>query len=265
MGAVNDCAPILTKVFAFAALASLSLGILWTLDAVTHVERYDEVRTIDPWSEQGAFTYAPILADGSGELAMGEPGYFTTDAPRVRIGFEWRLQDAGAERVTALASMKLVAKHAAQAGKPAWAYEEPIASATHAGAASDALAMSGEIDLPAIAARLEQTPGRRAQDATWSVVASVRFASAPNAAHAADASEFALPLTYAPPLYAFAQPAPIGKDHAQREVIAHEDRAGPEALVRAPAGPILLLAGLAVLARTLPALARDADDTEASA
>lgn len=254
-----------SKALALVALAALAVGLLWSLQAATSLETIEETRTRDPWGERAAFTYAPLPADGSAALAMGEPGYFTTDAPRVRIGFEWRLQDAGAERVTALASMKLVAKHAAQAGKPAWAYEEPIASATHAGAASDALAMSGEIDLPAIAARLEQTSGRRAQDATWSVVASVRFASAPNAAHAADASEFALPLTYAPPLYAFAQPAPIGKDHAQREVIAHEDRAGPEALVRAPAGPILLLAGLAVLARTLPALARDADDTEASA
>lgn len=227
---------------ALAALCALAVGILWSLQAATGAHAYDEVSRADPWGERGTFTYAPLLADGSGELPMGEPGYFTTDAPRVRVSFAWTLDDASAERVAAMGDLFLVARHES----PAWTERIPIAQGTYDGAADGPLLLSGEIDLPAAQARIMETPGRDASDATWAFVANVRFASAPVAAHKADASAFELPLTYTPPLYTLpgADGASSAKDHA-REIVAHHAAPSPLAsLVARPAGPALVALGL---------------------
>lgn len=249
----------MVKALSLAAVAAIAIGLLWSVDAVTNVESYDETRRIDPWAERATFVYAPIRADDSSELAMGEPGYFTNDAPRVRIGFEWKLDDPSMERVTAIGSVRLVVQHEANAGKPAWTHEEWIVNGTLAGASGDALVLTGEIDIPAIEDAIEQTPGRRTDDAAWSIVARVKFFTAPNAAHAGEASDFTLPIAYTPPLYVLPGEAgtTILKDHAHTEVLHHESRDGPRALLARPAGIALLFGGLAVLARTLPALTRD--------
>lgn len=251
----------MTKAIALLALAGLSFGILLSVDAITHVERYEEVRVVDPWSEKGTFTYAPLLADGSGELEMGEPGYFTTEAPRVRVAFEWALDDAGAERVTALGALRLVVHHDASRGRAAWTHTEEIANATHQGGSGDPFVLTGQIDLPAIAERIAETPGRRDDDTTWKLLATVRFASTPVLSHAADSSEFVLPFTYTPPLYTVPEQASTSKDHSQRQVTTHEDRAGFSALMHAPMGPLLLVASVVAVVPTSSALFRDDEVT----
>lgn len=215
------------------ALCALAVGILWSLQAATAVEAYDEVSRADPWSERGAFTHAPLLADGSGELPMGEPGYFTTDAPRVRVGFEWTLDDPRAERVAAVGDLALVVRH----DKPAWSERIPLAEGTYNGAADGALVLSGEADLLAARARIEDVPGRDAGAARWAFVATIRSASGADAAE----STFELPFAFTPPLYTLpgASDASTTKEHAN-EVVTHHDAPSPlAALAARPAGPAL--------------------------
>lgn len=251
------------RILAFASLAALALGILWSLEAATHVERTEQVRTLDAWSEQGKLTYEPLRADNS-TLPMGEPGYFTTEAPRVRLLFAWTMLDEEAERVTALGDLKLIVQRDATAGRAAWTHTENVASATLAGPPAEPLAMSGEIDLPGTEARIRETPGRDPAGAKWSLVATVRFASAPEEAHAADASEFSFPISYTPPLYVLPDEAhaAMSKDHTQRETTTTETEGGLRALVERPVGVGLLLAGLAGLAATVPTLSRDEEAPE---
>lgn len=255
----------LGRAVALASLACLALGILGVLDAATHVERYTEVRVVDPWKEQGTFVYEPLLADGTGALPMGEPGYFTHDAPTMRVRFTWGLDDPAAERVTALATLKLVLSHPASPGRAAWTHAHEIASVTHVGAAADPLVLEGVVDLPAIAqAATGGGAQRRVEDADWSFVASVRFESAPNAAHRADASEYTLPLTYAEPLYVLPAEgdAVEVKDHAQREASTREAVGGAQAVLADPGALLLLALGVVGLAWSLPRLDRPDDHAE---
>lgn len=254
----------LGRAIALGALACLALGILASLDAVTHVERYTEVDVVDPWAETGAFTYEPLLADGSGALPMGEPGYFTHDAPRVAVRFAWTLDDPTAERVTALGSLTLTLSQDAAPGRAAWTHVEELASATHAGAATDPLLLEGVVDLPAVARAAaaggsEGGPHRRVQDAAWTIRASVRFESAPNGEHRADESAFDLPLAYAEPLYVLpdADDATETKDHAQRIGTTREVGGGANALLTEPGALLLLALGAGGLAWALPRLRLD--------
>lgn len=245
------------RLLTIAALACLALGLAWSVDAATNVESYDEVERIDPWGERGSFTYAPILADGSGELPMGEPGYFTNEAPTMRVGFAWQLDDVAARRVTALGDLSLVVQHRA------WKHVVPLATGQLDGNPGDALVLEGTIDLPATEAAIEATPGRDASEATWALLAKVRFASAPSESHKGDASEFTLPIQYTPPLYSLPgeSASTFSKDHASTRVVHHEAPSGPRALLREPSGPGLVLAGIAGLA--IAATAPRARDEEA--
>lgn len=230
------------RLLAAAALSTLALGILWSLDAVTDTPTTTIVQAVDPWGERGAFQYAPILADGSGELAMGEPGYFTSEAPRLRVLFDWALDDPAAERVAAAGELLLVVRHE----KPTWTDITRLAEGTYEGPADGTLALSGEVDLTAVEARLKATPGRDLSSARWAFVANVRFASVPLAEHRADASVFELPLTYTPPLYTLpgADATSSTKDHTRSQV---EERDAPSplaALAARPVGPAFVALGL---------------------
>lgn len=251
------------KAIALIALACLAIGILWSLQATTGITRYDQVITTDPWGETATYTYAPLRADGSGSLTMGEPGYFTHDAPTTLIGFAWRLDDDTAERVTALGTMKLLVKHEASQGRAAWSFTETLAEGTLSGTASEALSLEGLVDFKAVTQRIEATAGREIEGSTWSVLSQVRFASVPTADHAADATAYELPISYTAPLYVFpdAHALTSTKDHTQRETVHHEQVGGLPALAAKPLGPTLLLAGIAGLAGTLPRLARDEEVT----
>lgn len=237
------------RIAAVLALACLAIGLVWTLESASAVVRWTEERVHDPWQERGAFTYHPLLADGSGTLAMGEPGYFTSDAPTVRARFSWRLQDPSAERVSAAGAMRVVVSSPSSPGKPAWEHVEPLADATLAGKPTDALELEGVLDLVGLGERLAP---RGLEDATWTVVADVRFASAPSSHHAAERSSFTLPLTYAPPLYTLPPPPALGtaKDHAVREDVVHEEARGLAGLRDRPLAPALLLVGLAAVVAT---------------
>lgn len=224
------------------ALVSLAFGLMWTVDAATEVEVYDELTRVDPWGERGAFTYAPLLADGTAR-PMGEPGYFTTDAPRMRVAFAWTLDDAAARRVTALGELALRVEHAS------WTHVEPLGEGQLDANPGNPLAIEGVVDLPAVEERIEATPGRDASAGRWSLVATVRFESTPVSAHRSDGSEFVLPIQYTPPLYSLPgeEGSIVTKDHAREQVTRHEDAGGVAALVARPAGPLVLLAGLAGL------------------
>lgn len=247
---------------AIAALASLAMGILWSLNEATQVERWQETRMIDPWAERGAFAYEPLSADSGSPLPMGEPGYFTTDAPVVRVRFTWTLDDDDAERVTALGSLRVVISQAGGSGRAGWTHERLLDDATLAGTPDEPLVLDGEVDLTALDAAIRETPRRDPASATWSIVARVRFESAPESAHRADASEFTLPLTYAPPLYVLPaeDEAVQTKDHTAHEIVPHERRAGLEALAARPIGPALALLGALVLLRALPRVLRPTED-----
>lgn len=247
---------------AIAALASLAMGILWSLDTATHVERWQETRLIDPWVERGAFTYEPQSTDPASPFPMGEPGYFTTDAPIVRVRFAWTLDDPGAERVTAVASLRVVISQPGGSGRAAWTHEELLDDATFAGAPDEPLVLTGDVDLPALEATIRETPRRDPASATWSVIARVRFESAPHDAHRADASEFTLPLTYTPPLYVLPgeDEATQTKDHTAHEIVPHERRAGLEALAARPIGPALAVLGAIAVLYALPRAMRPAED-----
>lgn len=241
------------RLIAAAALVALALGILWSLQAATDAPPTEVTRTVDPWVERGAFRYAPILSDGSGELAMGEPGYFTTQAPRVRVAFDWTLDDAASERVAAVGELLLVVEN----DKPAWSDTTRLAEGTYEGPAEGSLVLVGEVDLTAIEARLAQTPGRDPAAARWSFVADVRFASAPVATHRSDASAFELPLSYAPPLYTLPgeDAAHVTKDHTSHVIERTPPPSGLDALAARPIGPALVALGLVALyaaSRDLP-------------
>jgi hypothetical protein len=244
----------MVKALALASFAAIALGFLWSVDAVAHVEAYDETRRVDPWAERGSFRFAPLAADGA-EQPAGEPGYFTSEAPRVRVAFTWSLDDPATERVTALGSLRLLVERAAAPGKPATSQSFDLAGGTLTGGPSDALTLEGEIDLPAVEASL----GREREGASWSLAAQVKFATAPHGAHAAEASEFVAPLAYTPPLYVLPSEAEatLVKDHARTEVVHHERQGGLAALGNEPAGVALLFAGLAGLTYALPLLSRD--------
>lgn len=238
------------RLVAFVSLAALALGLLWSVDAATHVESYDEVSRIDPWGERGVFTYEPILVDGSGTRPMGEPGYFTSDAPTMRVAFAWALDDAAARRVTALGNLELRVGSEGS-GRAAWEHVEPLAQGQLDSNPGDALVLEGLVDLPGTQARIEKSTGRDAAAATWTLVANVRFESAPIESHRSDASEFVLPIHYTPPLYSLPDEdaASFTKDHARSETTHRESSGGIRALAANPAGPILLLGGaLGVLA-----------------
>lgn len=245
-----------SRAIALVALACLALGILWSLQVTTRVTTYEQVIERDPWLEKGAFAYEPLLADGSGSLAMGEPGYFLHEAPTARVRFAWALDDPEAQRVTALGTMRLVVHHDAAQGRAAWTHDEELASATLAGGPEETLALEGIVDFAAVEERIEATPGRSIDGATWVVLVQVRFASAPVAAHAADASAFEMPIDVASPLYAFpgADALSLVHDHTERERVTRAEAAGPAALASSPAGPILVLVGLGALLYALPRL-----------
>ena len=246
------------RLLAGVALASLALGILWSLQAATYGEATTELRRVDPWAERATFTYAPLLEDGT-ELAMGEPGYFTTHAPRVRVGFAWTLDDPRAERVTALGELQLVVRHDASGGRPAWNDARTLAEGTLEGDAPEPLTLEALLDLPAESARIESVPGRDASRATWTLVANVRFASAPVVEHRAERSGFEMPLSYTPPLYSLPPPDALSltKDHTKTQVVHHPAPSAAESLAARPAGPALLVVGLVGLALSLPRLASE--------
>lgn len=227
------------KLLALLFLGCLATGILWTVDAVTQVHEYREVRVVDAWSERGAFTYEPLTPDGQ-PLPTGEPGYFTTEAPRLRVGFAWDITDPTASSYSAAGELALVVRHEAERG--AWTHTEPLANATRAGAPGETFQLGGEVDLPRVEAALRDA-GRELDDATWTILARVSFASTPE--HAVDASEYALPLRHTPPLYTLptGDALALAKDHAQRESVAHVDRPGLRAIGERPLAPALLIVG----------------------
>lgn len=241
------------RIVALVALAALALGTLWTLQAATAVDRVERTVTRDAWAEEATLVAEPLRVDGT-PLAGGEPGYFTSDAPTARLTHTWSLRDEEAERLTAIGRLALVVRHDATPGRPAWTHEEVLATGTLAGDALQPLVLVGTLDLPASDARIRETPGRDPSDATWQLVATVRFASAPEEGHAADASAFVYPLSYSPPLYVLpdADDSAHVKDHAARESVVEESPRGFAGLRAAPAGPILLLAAVAGLAYVLP-------------
>lgn len=227
------------KLLALLFLGCLAIGILWTVDTVTAVREHREVRLVDPWAEEATFTYEPFATDGR-PLATGEPGYFTTEAPRVRVGFAWDLADPTSTSYTAAGTLSLVVHHEADRG--AWSHVEPIANATRVGAPGEPLRLVGEVDLAKVADALRDA-GRAEDEATWTFVASVAFAA--SSTHASDASEFTLPFRHTPPLYTFPpdDALTLAKDHAQRESLVRVERPGVGALAERPLAPALLLAG----------------------
>lgn len=240
----------MAKALALASLAAFALGLLWTVEAATHVESVDQVRRVDPWAEKSAFTFTPLAPDGTA-LAPDAPGYFTTDAPRLRVAHAWSLDDPTMERVSAMGTLALVVR-----GATGWTYEAALAEGTLAGAKGDALVMTGEIDLVATKDAILSSPGRKIEGAEWAIVARIPFASAPTAAHASDASEWRATISYTPPLYLLPSggSAHETRDHAQTEVTRHETRAGLAALAQQPAAIALLAGGLLGLGYAIPRL-----------
>lgn len=215
------------------------MGIVGTVDAVTAVHEHREVRVVDAWAEDGAFTYAPLGPDGQA-FPSGEPGYFTTEAPRVRVGFAWHLVDPSSASYTAAGALSLVVHH--EAARGAWTHVELLANATRTGAPGEPLQLVGEVDIARVESLLQEA-GRAEDDATWTFVASVTFATA--GGRAGDASEFTLPIRHTPPLYTFPPEDALSltKDHAQRESVTRVERPGALALAERPLAPALLLAG----------------------
>lgn len=237
---------------AAGALAVLALGLLWTTQAVTATERFDEVHRRDPWAERGNFT-----VDG-----IGEPGLLTTLHPVLDVGFGWRAQDPRAERVTALGVLEVRVDAPAGPGREAWSHQEELASATLAGHASDPLELRASLDLPDLRARLKEAHPAWDGEATWTLAAVVRFATAPTTEHKSDGSEFLLPFTYDDPLVVLppASQAETVKDHTVVDTTTREESMGFQGLLARPAGPLALVAGVAGL---LALRARDDEEAHA--
>lgn len=247
-----------SKALALAATACVAVGLLLALQAATSERAVQEIRESDPWGERAAFRYQPLAPDGAA-LPTGEPGYLTSDAPTMRAGFTWQLDDPTAERVAGVASLTLVVRHDA---RPTWTHSETLAEASLAGDVATPLALEGIVDFAALEERIAATPGQDARDADWRLVAEVRFASAPTIGHADDASRFELPIGYAPPLYTLPveNALDVSKDHTERETLVTMQQDGARGWLAKPFGPLLALAGVALLAHAGPAARRDDEE-----
>lgn len=241
---------------AAAALVALALGTLWSTQAVAAPQR--EVVTIpapDAWRETGRFTYAVPVENASGPypagtvLGMGEPGYLTTLSPHALVTFAWSAEGLRAERVTGHASLRLVVQ-----GASGWRVERDLANLTFDQAPDAPVRLDAVLDVAGTLSGL-RSAGHADETATWSLVARVARAAPEPAAQA-----FTLAVHVDAPLYVLPAPSALATvvPHGEPRVEVHEERAGAAGLLRAPAGPLLALAGAGVLALVLRAKEEDA-------
>lgn len=224
------------RILGLLCLASFALGVAWTTDAVTLVERVDVVRQSDAWSERGTFTWP----------GMDEPGFLLTTTPSLPIAFEWTADDPRLDGTEATLDLRAVAR-VPTGSRTSWSFERPLASTSERVLDDRTIRLDAPLDLPTLLTDLEAERGRPEPAAAWRLLATVQL-------EGREASTFTLPLTVEPPLYLLpeASAASATLQHSTTDVVPSERRPGAAALREHPAGPIaasLGIMGLALVAR----------------
>lgn len=258
------------RAFALAGVALALAGVWLAASAYSEPRETRALVREAGWTERASYAYlVPITRNSThyavgSVLGMGEPAYFRTVSDSILVDLTW---DAEADDIRGVAAGRMVVDVRAQSpdGRLYWSIEHTLAEAT-ARQIGDGLALSGRLDLDALAAEVDSVSKELPLGdgvINWTIRTSVAYAIEANGRHETGEHAFVLPIVANDPRYVLPRAEALvwAEEHAPERAVVSQHAAGVPGVLAS--GKALALLGFGIAALLVAAWAGPSDETAA--